>query len=203
MSVHVMECPYCAAERPTFAARGQFQVGDTKQFRVLMECPFCHNGIVANVTMGKGHDDPLNYRGPLTNDSFSGLETFPKVKPIDAPLSLPDDVRRLYLRAADALRREDTDSAAMMIRKTLEVTLSQRFASTGGSLMQRIDRMATDHYLTADMAAWAHEIRLDGNQAAHESGEPDLENTRQLLTFLHIFLLYVFTLPAMVTERKT
>jgi hypothetical protein len=43
---------------------------------------------------------------------------------------------------------------------------------------------------------------LDGNQAAHDLTEPNPEETRDLMQFLRVFLLYTFTLPAMIAARK-
>jgi Domain of unknown function (DUF4145) len=38
---------------------------------------------------------------------------------------------------------------------------------TVGSLKDRIDKAANDHLITSEMAAWAHEIRLDANDERH------------------------------------
>jgi hypothetical protein len=38
---------------------------------------------------------------------------------------------------------------------------------TVGSLKDRIDKAAKDHLITSEMAAWAHEIRLDANDERH------------------------------------
>lgn len=199
-SVLVIDCPHCSAENSAFTLHGDYPIpGMSGCYWALFKCPVCHGGVSAQAMAGKTSPGQLH---GLINDGFATVSHFPKRAPVDAPEHLPADVQRLYLRAAGSLRSGDNDAAAMLIRKTLEVALGQRFGLMEGTLAKRINQLASDHRLTPDMACWADEIRLDGNAAAHESSEPDPDNTRQLLTFLHVFLLYVFTLPAMVAARK-
>lgn len=204
MSVLVMECPYCAAERATFSARGQFKVGETKDFRVLMECPFCHNGIVANVTQAKGHDEPVRYNGPLTHENFARLETFPKAIADDTPEYLPQEIQRHYLQACLCRRNKSHDIAPMAYRKVLELAVKALSTDIEAwKLEKRIDKMAEEHLITPALRDWAHEIRLDGNEGAHEAEEPTADSVSQIHFFTHAFLLYTFTLPAMIAERRT
>jgi len=202
-AVVVTDCPHCSAAHATFTARGEFGVPGSQMWRVLLECPVCHAGVVAHVLAMAGA--PSGHNGPLVPPHFQNLQLFPTRPSVGAPENVPDEVKRLFIRATEALRRHppDTDSAAMLVRKCLEVALAQKFGATGGRLVDRIDKLVNDGQLTREMATWAHGIRLDGNEAAHEATEPDVENTRQLLFFLQVFLLYVFTLPAMVAARHT
>ena len=203
MSVLVMECPYCSAERATFTARGQYQVGDTKEFRVLMECPCCHNGIVVNVAKVKGHDEPWKYNGPLTHENFARLEAFPKVVSDGAPDHLPPDLLRHYLQACLCRKNKSHDIAPMAYRKVLELAAKVLSPEINAwKLEKRIDQMATEHLITPALRDWAHEIRLDGNEGAHGAEAPTEEMVSQIHFFTHAFLLYTFTLPAMIAQRR-
>ncbi len=180
--------------------RGNYAVaGRNDDYWAFLECPVCHGAVVAHCSGGR--NPPANVHGSLSA-AFRETRHYPLRPAVDAPDFLPADVLRIYLRAAEALRRDDTDSAAILVRKALEAALHSAFAATGGRLVDRIDTLAKEHRLTEALAHWAHAIRLDGNAAAHDLSEPDRENTAELLRFLHVFLLYVFTLPAMVEQRQ-
>lgn len=52
------------------------------------------------------------------------------------------------------------------------------------------------------MKDWAHQIRIDGNDAAHDEKPFAQEEAAQLLEFVRLLLTYVFTLPAQVAARR-
>jgi hypothetical protein len=200
----VMDCPHCSAENSTFLFQHVYQVkkGDRPSiFWMLFQCPRCSAGVVVKASMKKQQIPFDAYKGDI-RDLFHSVEHFPRRPFVDAPSGLPTDVQRLYLRAAQCFQRDDMDSASMMFRKTLEVALKEKFGDFPGNLYQHIQHLAQAHLLTDDLAQWAHEIRIDGNRGAHEAQEPDWEDTRQLKEFLHVFLLYTFSLPALVEARR-
>ena len=90
------------------------------------------------------------------------------------PITFPTASLKDYREAADGLRRQSFTSAGMMFRKVLEqATLelapaSDRSALRKQRLNDRIDTLAGQHLLTPAMRDWAHMIRLEGNEAAHE-----------------------------------
>jgi len=91
-----------------------------------------------------------------------------------------------------------------MFRKTIDIAtreLDRSFA--GKTLAQRIDLLAANGKLTADLKQWAHLIRLDGNQGAHGEEELTSEEIGQLQDFTEVFLTYTFTLPAQVLGKKS
>lgn len=45
-----------------------------------------------------------------------------------------------------------------------------------GSLNSRFDQAAVDHLITDEMAAWAHEVRLDANDQRHADEAAPLPN---------------------------
>ena len=48
-----------------------------------------------------------------------------------------------------------------------EAALKDKFPTIQGPLNQRINEAAKQQKLTPELAEWAHQIRLDGNDAAH------------------------------------
>ena len=93
-------------------------------------------------------------------------------------------------------------AAGMMFRKTLEIGLKEKFPDIEGTLARRINIAAERGGLTPDLAAWAHQIRLDGNDAVHEAEPSEEEETRRLQDFTNLVLLYLFTLPGMLQEAR-
>jgi hypothetical protein len=166
----------------------------------MFSCPRCHGAIVVT---GAGDVDSLRRDG-LSGDVakfLHGIETYPRRPPIDAPEHIPKEVHRLYVQACGCRQKGMRDAAGMAYRKTLELALKALSMEIDASLVKRIEKMAEQGRITSAMAEWANEIRLDGNKAAHDE-EPTAEAVDQLHYFVHVFLLYAFTLPAMVGQRK-
>lgn len=74
---------------------------------------------------------------------------------------------------------------------------------TEGSLYSRIDKAAADHLITADMAHWAHAVRLDANDQRHADEAADLPSevdARRCIDFASALGQFLFTLPARVKK---
>ncbi|MEX5486752.1 DUF4145 domain-containing protein [Proteus mirabilis] len=50
------------------------------------------------------------------------------------------------------------------------------------------------------MKDWAHIVRIDSNGAIHSDEEFTKEEAKQILGFTEVFLMYSFTLPAMIEK---
>jgi len=74
-----------------------------------------------------------------------------------------------------------------------------------GSLYSRIDQAAADHLITAEMAAWAHDVRLDANDQRHADEAESLpsdEDARRALDFAEALGDFMFVLPARVKRGR-
>ena len=89
----------------------------------------------------------------------------------------------------------------MGFRKTLDIALRLFDPSAKGDLFSRIDILAERHALTPAMKTWAHQIRLEGNTAAHDGDEPTKEDIEAMSMFTESLLKYLFTMPAEVEAR--
>ena len=92
------------------------------------------------------------------------------------------------------------DAAGSMFRKALETGLKRKFPDMKGDLNTRIKEAAEQQKLTPDLAEWAHQVRLDGNTAAHEVFSK--EEAVRLAEFTELVFLYLFTLPGMLKEAQ-
>ena len=83
-----------------------------------------------------------------------------------------------------------------MFRKALEVALKVKFPDLNSSWTpyKRIEQAAKNNKLTPELAEWAHQIRVLGNDAAHEEVFTQAQ-AREMSAFTEIMLQYMFTLP--------
>ena len=76
---------------------------------------------------------------------------------------------------------------------------------TEGSLYARIEKAVADHLITSDMAAWAHEVRLDANDQRHSDEAASLptdEDAARAIAFTQAIGDFLFTLPARVRRGR-
>ena len=72
-----------------------------------------------------------------------------------------------------------------------------------GSLYSRIDQAAEQHLVTAGMAEWAHQVRLDANDQRHADENaplPAQQDAKRCLEFALALAEFLFVLPAKVTR---
>ena len=126
-------------------------------------------------------------------------EMFPS--PPKPPEHIPNNVKLFFKQAMNNLP-QDWDAAGVMFRKTLETALKDKFPSIRGPLSQRINEAANQQQLTPDLAKWAHQIRLDGNNAAHGGKPLSKKDAQSLADFTNLVLLYLYTLPGMLVQAR-
>jgi Domain of unknown function (DUF4145) len=129
----------------------------------------------------------------------------PEPKPSRAPDHLPPPLPNLFLQAADSLKRKAWDASGAMSRKTVDVCtklLMKDEAKQHRDMKPRIDALAAKGYLTPQLREWAHQVRLDGNDAVHDEDPFTEEEAQELLDFTELFLTYVYTLPGRLLDKK-
>lgn len=70
------------------------------------------------------------------------------------------------------------------------------------TLMQRIDKLAAEHRITPAIKDWAHDLRLDGNEAVHGDEEATQEVTDQMHNLTYFLLTYLYTLPKQIEDAR-
>lgn len=161
---------------------------------------FVHPPNGSNWVMGNGSGD---FDATARNSNTIVTGVYPEGESLEAPASISDAVKRAFLQGLDNSRRGNSDAAASMFRKAIDVATRELDPSTAGKLLaQRINLLADSGKLTEDLKEWAHLIRLDGNQGAHDDEELTPAEIEQLQEFTRLFLIYTVTLPAQVLARK-
>lgn len=75
-----------------------------------------------------------------------------------------------------------------------------------GSLYSRIEKAATNHLITTQMATWAHDVRLDANDHRHADEDaplPTKADAQRAIDFAKALGMFMFVLPARVTRGIT
>jgi hypothetical protein len=94
--------------------------------------------------------------------------------------------------------------AVMLTASAVDAMLKDKCYKTG-SLNTRIDTAATDHLITSEMAAWAHEIRLDANDQRHadeDAGLPTAADAEKAIEFAQALAQFLYVLPARVARGR-
>lgn len=210
MAVLVMTCPHCAADNMTFnvradAAHKQF----AKQRSALAFCAKCDMPVVVKAEREGRTQLPHNWN--LTGEEGCLLEqphltvhgVWPPSQTIDAPQHLPEKVLRSYMEAAKARRAELWNAACSSYRRCLELALKEFAPDVAArALMGRIDKLAAEHRITPALQAWAHDLRLDGNEAVHGDEEATEEVTSQMHHLTYFLLTYLYTLPQQIEAAQ-
>ena len=200
-----LACPFCAKnvgfELVYWREMLPGKPGGYRAFNALCVCPVCGMAIVAFIT-NKTPDRDIHFERQRFNvDDCEILHTFPKTVEPKAPDFTPPAVERIYLQGLDNLRRRNHDACVIMMRKAVEMAAASKDAAEAG-LARKIRWLAENHKITADMADWADEIRLAGNEAAHGDEPIDEGEASSVAAFAELFLMYLFQLPGMLAERR-
>lgn len=158
----------------------------------LIMCSHCRQPIVMrqDYTWGYG---PGGTAQPL--DDGPPVVVWPT---LDAPLSLsiPDDPRRSFEEARGCFRAGQHTASAIMVRRTLEAVCADKGA-VGANLRARLDDLKTKSIIEGNLAAWSHDLRVLGNDAAHDTALfISAEDAKDALELAEALLTYVYVLNA-------
>ena len=109
-------------------------------------------------------------------------QMWPEPQEVDEAVSMR---ARQFLQ--QALSCPQAPSGATMLAASSVDAMLKEIGLTEGSLYKRIEEAHQQRLITADMAAWAHEVRLDSNDQRHadeEAGLPDEADARSCIDFV-------------------
>ncbi len=199
------DCPHCVTRSAGFIIFGQWLSPLGLQYANLVAvCRVCSGGLLllSYDTSGTSHIDlrqfPVNYPA----NRYRIVETWPKSGHVNIE-HVPDNISQFYQQASENLKSQRWDAAGVMFRKTLDVatkTIDPQLKSI--SLYRRIGILVESNMLTSAMGEWAHEIRLDGNDAVHDDEPETHADALASQKFTEAFLTYVFSLPKLVELNR-
>ena len=205
------ECPHCGAEKMGFELSTQYSdprhEKGVRQYRVVMVCAGCRELIIGRFINNGGshHNSPGEVQGDPRDFGWGLLETYPAPAPSRCPEHTPDALKRVFLQAANALKRGDPDASGAMSRKVVDNSTQMLLAEKAKdykNIHGRIEALKDLGLLTPDLATWAHEVRLGGADAAHDLDPFTQDEADELLDFAELYLIYVYSLPERLELRR-
>lgn len=188
-------CPRCGRESGLNMVAGPYQgpklsSGSGWLWGILYQCPTCQGFCLRS----------LASQGPDGSGIITPIERLPfgTAKPL---LGLPPEVELDRDEAWRAFHGGLNKGAALLARSSLESAV-RTLNAKGDDLKKKIANLADSGTITKDLAAWADEVRITGNEAAHEMGPVSEDDAKEGLFFLDSFLEAVFSVPARHRERK-
>lgn len=94
--------------------------------------------------------------------------------------------------------------AVMLTASAVDAMLKDK-GYKDGSLSARIETAAKAHLITAEMAAWAHEIRLEANDQRHAdeaASLPSAADAEKVIEFASALAQFLYVLPARVERGR-
>jgi hypothetical protein len=202
MGIIKRNCPHCETKSVAFTAISSVPKHESSVWLTSFRCNGCHGGYFAEINC-RLSTPPSKIDGNIENNQYCNvMREYPRKIENNIPEFLPDNIYKFYSQALSSLRTENFDSASMMSRKVLEVSVKKIHPESQGSLYKRIESLEKEGLITSDLKEWAHIIREDGNESAHEEEPVTKEFAEELISFTELFLLYTFTMPGMVKTRK-
>lgn len=219
MSVLVLDCPHCDSKGMTFHVVAvtpmpahNFNSAARSYAWATAVCENCDGPVVGKAqhtdtplvwaNLNEAALSALNRTGPLTSHKFRLLERWPSHFTRTVPSDLPADVERALVQAERIFALPDTEEpAAITYRRALELALKHRFPDLDGKLAARIRKATEQGDLPQAMNDWATEVRLVGNEGAHDEGVSH-EDVADVRNFVDALLRYLYSFPAMVESRR-
>lgn len=206
MAVLVMQCPHCGAENMTFDVISG--VDDTRgAASIFVRCRACQACAVAKfgfTQSGVAAYQLIQYSGNLAKHPIAALiKVWPELEVLAAPANTPDKAARAFVEASHAKRSKLWNAACSSYRRCMELALKQ-FAPDveAWKLERRIDKLAAEHRITPAIQEWAHELRLDGNEALHGEEDATEDMAEQMHHLTHFLLTYLYTLPQQIAQLR-
>ena len=134
---------------------------------------------------------------------FVAYEVWPKSSGPRVPPDLPFEVEKAFLQGERNVALPDCEeAAALMYRRALEVALKIAYPEMNGSLAARIRNLVAGHHLPAAIGDWLNQVRLIGNDSAHEIVGVTRDELEAARGFVDTALRYIFTLPAQIARLR-
>lgn len=206
MAILTHDCPKCGVSRAAFTYAHEISGHRPGTISYLFfQCPKCSEPVTVK-WMRYTHWAVDDWGGDIRDiDSDGGyiVDIEPKAPIHMAPPLTPEIVALYYVEALDGLHRQKWTSAASLLRKCLEVALKAYSPEIEAwKLEKRIDKLASENKITPALKDWAHELRLDGNEALHGDQPADEELATRMERLTYFLLTYLYTLPAQVAAAR-
>ena len=126
---------------------------------------------------------------------FWGERQVPGVAYGNAVESLPSDIEP-YTEARDAFSVSAFTASVLTCRKILmNIAVAQGAAE---NLIEYVEHLASKGYVPPRREGWVDHIRRKGNEASHEIDLMEMEDARDLISFVEMLLKFIYEFPSRV-----
>lgn len=141
--------------------------------------------------------------GSIANLGYIVSEIWPMPSPPVIPAHLPVEVEKAFNGAERNFLMEDgEDAAAMLYRRSLDIAIRIKHPEVKGPLAPRITKLTELGLIPPQMKEWADQIRLIGNDGAHEPEGVSKADLEPMRNFTEAFLRYFITIPFQVSLHR-
>jgi hypothetical protein len=142
----------------------------------------------------------INGRHPREGSHVGGY-VYPAAEPVSyRPEAVPPGISRDFQEGLRCQAAGYLIGAALVGRRVLQSAVRDR-GGAGRSLQAEIDSLA-DGVLAPQLKAHAHEVRLIGNEAAHDGNSVGAEDVDDLMTYTTLVLDHLYVMPARLAATQ-
>lgn len=222
MAQIVVDCPHCGAQSMAMRVFGTHTPGSKTItafggkcfFDVAATCDKCSKPVVARIRSqedirswndfsgiaNKYSDDPT--ASPEKFNLFAIVIKTPPIR-ISVPEHLSPAITKSFLMAEQNFLLPNCEEAsAAMYRRAIDLAVKSIDPDGKGELIARINRLADLNILPGTMKDWAHQVRIIGNDGAHDEDGVTRNDLMAAQGFADALLRYLFTLPKEVALRR-
>ena len=203
------DCPHCNSKRMGFSFVAETGLAPQKpgEFMVLFKCNKCQGGLVVEYKLYVNHGQASPGKCPSDPEALGFIATnrYPGEMPSNLPSDIPTPLDRYLSQAMEGIQSGHYDASGAMCRKVIDVSTQKLLgedSSKYGTIQKRIDALAVKNMLTPDLKDWAHQVRLGGNDAAHDEDPYTQDEAEELLSFVELYLTYVYSMPGRLAARR-
>jgi len=153
-------CPHCGVVKPLLENKWEVETkghsGRPQRHWAVYVCRSCGGAVLTGSYHGTG--------GRID-------ELYPAARQVAQ--DIPERARAYLIQASASLHAPA--GAVMLVASAVDAMLKDK-GYKEGSLYERINQAVAKHVITEEMAAWAHEIRLDANDQRHADEAAGLPN---------------------------
>jgi len=182
-------CPHCGIARPhlqrAWSGVTSEHGGSNRRFWATYACTSCGGVLLA-----------------FSPDNESTQISYVWPPPQSVAEVVPARAREFLTQA---IASSHTPAGAVMLTASAVDAMLKDKGYKDGSLNTRIDAAAKNHLITDEMAAWAHEIRLDANDQRHADETaplPSAADAAKVIEFTSALAQFLYVLPARVERGR-
>lgn len=211
LSINV-SCPHCLKENAVLAGFSERKRSNDPIYDIAFSCRSCEQAGIAVVYTAENmgpynksrQNNDINIVIPDSQEKYTLLTIHPSPQAHTAPENTPVRAAQAFLEAKDNIQRGRYETAVMLSRKVIDIATRSLLGdeSKDEKLVKRISCLHGKGLITAQMKDWAHIVRIDSNGAVHSDEEFSKEEADEVIGFTEVFLIYSFSLPAMVDAKQ-